>query len=93
MHMIVGGSLIALGMILIVAANMFHFNAEADLLDKRPEFGDGIYFWGIFRNHYKVEKLYRAEFPDGHRIRQFWLCAIAGFLAFLSGLIVLGFFR
>jgi hypothetical protein len=91
MHTIVGGSLMMLGMILIGAANVFHFKAEADLLDKRPELGDGLYFWGIFRKHHKVEKLYRAEYPDGHRIRQSWLCAIAGFLAFFSGLVVLGF--
>jgi hypothetical protein len=93
MHTIVGGSLMMLGMILIAAANVFHFKAEADLLDKQPELGDGFYFGGIFRRHYRVEKLYRAEFPDGRRIRQSWLCAIVGFLAFFSGLVALDFFK
>jgi hypothetical protein len=88
MHTIIGATLMILGMILIVSANVFHFMAEADLLEKRPELGDKLYSW-FFRRHNLVDKLYRREFPSGTRIRQSWLCAIAGFLAFFSGAFVL----
>jgi len=92
MHTIIGVSLIAAGLILIGAANVLHFKAEAELLAIRPELADGLY-WFVFRKHGLVAKHYKAEFPDGHRIQQSWMCAIGGMIAFLSGLAVLGFFQ
>jgi hypothetical protein len=92
MHTIVGATLMIFGMILIISANVFHFMAEADLLEKRPELGDKLYFW-FFRRHNLVDRLYRKEFPSGARIRQSWLCAIGGFVALFSGAFVLATFQ
>jgi len=85
LQIVVGGVFIFLGGVLIGAGNMLHFQAEADLLEKRPELGDQFYSWGLLRKHHLIEKLYRSEFPHGKRIRQFWICCVAGMLTVLFG--------
>jgi hypothetical protein len=93
MRMIAAILLIVVGMILAAIANLLHFSAEADLLEKRPEMAGEIYIWGVFRRHRLIEKRYMEEFPNGKRARQFWQCAIAGFASFLSGVLVLMTFK
>jgi len=93
MRTIVGGLLLLLGFIAIGWANVLHFKAQAELLAKRPEFGDQLYFFGgLFRKHHLVDKYYKAEFPDGKRILQFWLLAALGAITFFSGFFI-AFYR
>jgi hypothetical protein len=45
MRTIIGGLLILFGFILNIWANVLHFKAEAELLAKRPELGEHLYFF------------------------------------------------
>jgi hypothetical protein len=91
--MIAGISLIVFAIIMMFAANILHFEAEAELLEKRPELLDELYLWGIFRRHRLVERFYNAEFPRGRRVRQYWLSAIVGALSFFSGFFIIVFLQ
>jgi len=89
MRTIIGSLFILLGFISIGWANVLHFKAEAELLGKRPELGDQLYFFGgIFRKHHLVNTYYKAEFLDGKRIQRVWLFAALGMIAFFSGVLI-----
>lgn len=90
MRTIVGVLLIISGFVLAGAANWFHFQAEADLREKFPEVGDSLE-GRIFPRHRLVRELYGDKFPDGRRIRQFWLCAVFGTVLFVSGALIIRF--
>jgi len=94
MRVIGGGALLLVGFLLVGAANWLHFEAEAELLQRRPELGDQFYFFaGIFRKHSLIEQLYKSEFPNGHRVRQSQICALSGFVAVALGFVLVGFFK
>jgi hypothetical protein len=94
MRVIGGGILLLVGFLLVGAANWLHFKVEAELLQRRPELGDQFYFFGgVFRKHSLIERLYKSEFPNGKRVRQFWICALSGFVAAALGFVLVGFFK
>jgi hypothetical protein len=89
MHAMLDATVFGLAMIFVGAANVFHFKTEAELLAKKPELGDKIYFWGgVFRHRRLVERLYEEELPGGHCIRQSRLCAGVGFVAFSASVVL-----
>jgi hypothetical protein len=68
----VGVALLVFAMLAMLAANLSHFRAQADLLDKRPDLSSRVPDWWTLKRHLEFERLYKNEFPEGRKIRQYW---------------------
>jgi hypothetical protein len=90
MQAVLAISLMIVGFVVLGVANFIYFGAEADLLDKRPDLSGEIYGWFGRSKFYTVMRFYKAEFPQGRRIRNMWVCAVAGWISALSGFLMLG---
>lgn len=85
MRTIVGIALLVFGMASALVANLLHYQAEADLLDKHPEWSSRIPVWWSMKQLSELRRLYKCAFPEGRKIKQFWLWTIFAFAGSLLG--------
>jgi hypothetical protein len=90
LKIICGGALIVFTYSAQFAAIWEGQRAIEDLLAKRPELEDFIYYrsTGIEKRH-EVERLYKLEFPSGKRIWKARIWNILGVLTFFPGIFLL----
>jgi hypothetical protein len=86
---IAGISLLVFGSASALVSSLLRFQAEADLLDKRPDLARGIPIWWSMKRHPEIERLYKSEFPEGRKIRQSTWLGVAALVAFLLGFCLL----
>lgn len=85
MKTLVGILLVIFGMAACLIANLLHFRAQADLLEKHPEWSSMIPDWWSAKRHAEFSRLYKSAFPDGGKMKQFWSWALAAFLSWFLG--------
>ena len=90
LKIICGSALIVFSFSAQFAAILEHQRAIEDLLAKRPELEDVIYYrsTGIEKRH-EVKRLYKLEFPAGKRIWKVRLWNGVGLLTFFPGIFLL----
>jgi hypothetical protein len=89
MRILLGVSLAAAGTVMNLAGALLLIQVEADLLGKRPGLSKIIYRWWGFPDRREIVRRYKNEFPNGHRVRNSWVCSIAGIVVFFVGIIIL----
>ena len=90
MQTIIGVSLFILGWIAIIVANFLRMLGEVELLEKRPDLAGVVYGKWISRSDpWKVARLYKSEFPNGKRIKNFWRLVIVAIAAWIAGILML----
>jgi len=90
MQTIIGVALFILGWIAIIVANFLRLLAEVELLEKRPDLAGVVYGKWISRSDpWKVARLYKSEFPNRKRIKNFWRLVIVGIAAWIAGILML----
>jgi hypothetical protein len=89
MKTIVGIALLVFGMIALLVANFLPFQAEADLLDKRPRLSGRFPIWWSMKQHPEIQRLYKSEFPNGQKYRWSRMWAVIALSSFVAGLLML----
>lgn len=89
MKTIVGVASLVFAMVALFVANFLPSQAEADLLDKRPDLSSRITMWQSIKQYPEIRALYQNEFPNGKKFRQSRMWLVAAALAFLLGLLML----
>jgi hypothetical protein len=89
MKSIVGISLLVFGMVALLIANLLPFQAEANLLDKRPGLSGRFPIWWSMKQHPEIQRLYKSEFPNGQKFRWSRVWVIIALSSFLAGLLML----